>query len=151
MRIGLLLMVVILVGSTIQAQDKSAGKELKADTAVNGLKEVVVTGEYQPQSLRNSVYRTRIINSERIRLRAATNIQQVLNTELGFRFSNDMTLGTSDVMLMGMSGRNVKILLDGVPMIDRTDTRESLNQIDINSIDRIEVIRFQVESSKESS
>jgi len=140
MRIGLLLMVMILVNSTMQAQDKSAGKELKADTAVNGLKEVVVTGEYQPQSLRNSVYKTRVINSERIRLRAATNIQQVLNTELGFRFSNDMTLGTSDVMLMGMSGRNVKILLDGVPMIDRTDTRESLNQIDINSIDRIEIV-----------
>jgi outer membrane receptor for ferrienterochelin and colicins len=140
MRIGLLLIAVFFIVSTIQAQDKSARKELKGDTTANCLKEVVVTGEYQPQSLRNSVYRTRIINSERIRLRAATNVQQVLNTELGFRFSNDMTLGTSDVMLMGMSGRNVKILLDGVPMIDRGDTRESLNQIDINSIERIEIV-----------
>jgi len=140
MRIGLLLMAVFFIVSTTQAQDKGAGKELKSDTTANSLKEVVVTGEYQPQSLRNSVYRTRVINSERIRLRAATNIQQVLNTELGFRFSNDMALGTSDVTLMGMSGRNVKILLDGVPMIDRGDTRESLNQIDINSIERIEIV-----------
>ena len=140
MRIGLLIMAVFFIVSTTQAQDKGAGRELKSDTSANSLKEVVVTGEYQPQSLRNSVYRTRVINSERIRLRAATNVQQVLNTELGFRFSNDMTLGTSDVMLMGMSGRNVKILLDGVPMIDRGDTRESLNQIDINSIERIEIV-----------
>lgn len=140
MRIGLLFMTVFSIVSTTLAQNKSVRKELKRDTTANCLKEVVVTGEYQPQSLRNSVYRTRIINSERIRLRAATNIQQVLNTELGFRFSNDMTLGTSDVMLMGMSGRNVKILLDGVPMIDRGDTRESLNQIDINSIERIEIV-----------
>jgi outer membrane receptor for ferrienterochelin and colicins len=140
MRIGLLLMGVFLIVSATQAQHKIAGKELKKDSSANCLKEVVVTGEYQPQSLRNSVYRTRILNSESIRLRAATNVQQVLNTELGFRFSNDMTLGTSDVMLMGMSGRNVKILLDGVPMIDRGDTRESLNQIDINSIERIEIV-----------
>lgn len=140
MRIGLLLMAVFSIVSTTLAQDKNVHKELKRDTMANSLKEVVVTGEYQPQSLRNSVYRTRIINSERIRLRAAINVQQVLNTELGFRFSNDMALGTSDVMLMGMSGRNVKILLDGVPMIDRGDTRESLNQIDINSIERIEIV-----------
>ena len=104
------------------------------------MKEVVVTGEFQPQSLKNSVYRTRIINAERIRLKAATNIQQVLNTELGFRFSNDLTLGTTDVQMMGMSGRSVKILLDGVPMIDRGDARESLDQIDINTVERIEIV-----------
>jgi outer membrane receptor for ferrienterochelin and colicins len=41
---------------------------------------------------------------------------------------------------MGMGGRNVKILLDGVPLPDRGDTRESLNQIDINSIEKIEIV-----------
>ena len=104
------------------------------------LSEVVVTGQYKPQSVKNSVYQVTVINNERIRLSGATNIQQVLNTQLGFRFTNDNTLGTSDVQLMGMSGRNVKILLDGVPMIDRGDVRESLNQVDINTIERIEVI-----------
>ena len=39
-----------------------------------------------------------------------------------------------------MSGRNVKILLDGVPMVDRGDTSESLNQVDVNSIERIEIV-----------
>jgi outer membrane receptor for ferrienterochelin and colicins len=104
------------------------------------LQEVVVTGQYKPQSLKNSVYQVRVINSERIRLRAANNVLQVLNNELGFRFSNDNTLGTTDVQLMGMSGRNVKILLDGVPMVDRGDTRESLAQVDVNSIERIEIV-----------
>ncbi|MCZ4243625.1 TonB-dependent receptor plug domain-containing protein [Pedobacter punctiformis] len=117
------------------------GQDVRVDTAkANDLKDVVITGQFGPQSLKNSVYNVRTINSEKIRLRAATNVQQILNTELGFRFSNDLTLGTTDVQLMGMSGRNIKILLDGVPMIDRSDTRESLNQIDINTIDRIEII-----------
>ncbi|MEI9810989.1 MAG: TonB-dependent receptor [Bacteroidota bacterium] len=105
-----------------------------------GLAEVVITGQYKPQSVKNSVYQVRVINNERIRLSGATNVQQVLNTQLGFRFSNDNTLGTTDVQLLGMSGRNVKILLDGVPLVDRGDTRESLGQVDINTIDRIEIV-----------
>ncbi|WP_443938948.1 TonB-dependent receptor plug domain-containing protein [Pedobacter sp. MW01-1-1] len=116
-------------------------QEIKIDTTkAKDLEDVVVTGQYEPQSLRKSVYNVRVINDTRIRLSAANNVQQVLNTELGFRFSNDLTLGTTDVQLMGMSGRNVKILLDGVPMVDRSDTRESLNQIDINTIERIEIV-----------
>jgi len=106
---------------------------------VKNLDEVILTGQYKPQSVKNSVYQVRVINNERIRLSGATNVQQVLNNQLGFRFSNDNTLGTTDVQLMGMNGRNVKILLDGVPMIDRGDTRESLGQVDINSIERIEI------------
>jgi len=108
------------------------------------LNEVVVTAQYGPQSLKNSVYNIRTISAEKIRLRGATNVQQILNTELGFRFSNDLTLGTTDVELMGMSGRNIKILLDGVPMVDRSDSRESLNQIDVNTVERIEIVEGPV-------
>jgi outer membrane receptor for ferrienterochelin and colicins len=140
MKIALFLSVVLIPAIGSYAQDKPARNTGKTDSLGNALKEVVVTGQYQPQSLRNSVYQTRIITAEKIRLRAATNIQQVLSTELGFRFSNDLTLGTSDIQMMGMTGRNVKILLDGVPMVDRSDTRESLNQIDINTVDHIEIV-----------
>ncbi|GAB3252676.1 TonB-dependent receptor [Larkinella harenae] len=104
------------------------------------LNDVVVTGQYEPQSMRQSVYQIRTIDRERIQLRGATNLIGVLNNELGIRFSNDLVLGTSDIQLMGMSGRNVKILLDGVPMVDRGDTRESLNQVDINTIERVEIV-----------
>jgi len=140
MKIALPAVTLLLLAGTLHAQQKNVRSKSKMDTIRTDLKEVVVTGQYQPQSLRNSVYQTRIITAERIRLRAALNIQQVLNTELGFRFSNDLTLGTSDIQMMGMSGRNVKILLDGVPMVDRSDTRESLNQIDINTVERIEIV-----------
>ncbi|MBD2752055.1 TonB-dependent receptor [Spirosoma validum] len=121
-------------------KDKHTQFTTRLKPANTQLNEVVVTGQYEPQSLKKSVYNVRVIDSERIRLRAAVNVMGVLNNELGFRFSNDLTLGTNDVQLMGMSGRNVKILLDGLPMVDRGDTRESLNQIDINSIERIEIV-----------
>ena len=110
------------------------------DSTAKILDEVVVTGQHKPQSLKNSVYKVNIINRQRIALSGATNIQQVLFNQLGLNFSNDNTLGTADIQMMGMSGRNVKILLDGVPLVDRGDTRESLNQVDLNSIDRIELV-----------
>lgn len=101
---------------------------------------VVVTGQFEPQSIKKSVYQVRTISSDRILQRSPVNVQSILSTELGIRFSNDLTLGTSDITLMGMGGQNVKILLDGVPLLDRGATRESLNQIDVNTIERIEIV-----------
>lgn len=106
----------------------------------NSLSEVVITGQHAPQSIKNSVYRVRVIGPEQIQQRGATNLQSILSTELGMRFSNDLTLGTSDIELMGMSGQNVKILLDGIPLLDRGATRESLGQIDINNVEKIEIV-----------
>ena len=101
---------------------------------------VVVTGQYRPQSLRNSVYKVKVISQEMIRLRGATDLTGILNTEAGVRFSTDYTLGESDISLMGMGSQRVKILLDGVPLVDRGETRQSLFQIDINTVERIEIV-----------
>jgi outer membrane receptor for ferrienterochelin and colicins len=115
-------------------------KDIQLQETALSLQDAVVTGQFGKQSLRNSVYQVRTIDSERIRLRGATNIQTILNTELGIRFSNDPTLGTTDIQLMGMTGQSVKILLDGIPLVDRGATRESLGQIDINTVERIEIV-----------
>lgn len=128
------------VNVSIRAGETLKIDDIKLSETPLALNEVVVTGQPGPQSLRNSVYQVRTIDSERIRLRGATNVQTILNTELGIRFSNDLTLGTNDIQLMGISGRGVKILLDGIPLMDRGDARESLGQIDINTIERIEIV-----------
>ncbi|MBL7863695.1 MAG: TonB-dependent receptor [Cyclobacteriaceae bacterium] len=122
---------VLSVASLAQEADTLTSKELES---------VVVTGQYEPQSMKKSVYQVRTIPSQFIRSRNATNLQSILTTELGIRFSTDPTLGTSDITLMGMSGQNVKILMDGVPLVDRGATRESLGQIDVNTIERIEIV-----------
>jgi|GEM_PF-4708969 len=67
-------------------------RSMGQDTTVQ-LKDVVITGQYQAQSVKQSVYRVRTISSERIRLRGATDVLSVLNNELGLRLSNDATLG----------------------------------------------------------
>ena len=116
-----------------KAQHRPAAKD-------SVLQEVVVTGQYAPQSMRQSVYKVRSISGENIRLHGATDVLGALNTLTGIRFSTDATLGETDIQLMGISGQEVKVLLDGVPLVDRDATKQSLSQIDINSIERIEVV-----------
>lgn len=102
--------------------------------------QVVVTGQFTPQSLRRSLYKVRSLSAEQIRQKNPTDVQSLLNTEMGIRIANDMALGESNLELMGMSGNNVKILLDGLPLIDRGSTKQSLSQIDVNTIERVEIV-----------
>lgn len=106
------------------------------------LSEVVVTGYIDPQSARQSVYQVRTISKDIIQNRAAGNIQEVLNTELGIRFSQDNAVGSSNLEMMGMAGQNIKVLIDGIPMVGRQGVNNeiNINQIDINQIERIEIV-----------
>jgi outer membrane receptor for ferrienterochelin and colicins len=124
---------IMAVFATANAQEDTTAKEIG---------EVVVTGQYKPQSVKNSVYQVRTISKERIQKQAATRLQDVLNTELNVRFSQDPATGGSDISMLGLNGQNVKILLDGLPMIGRQGTSNeiNINQIDVNSIERIEII-----------
>ena len=106
------------------------------------LSEIVVTGQYKPQSVKNSVYQVKTISKERIQKTGASQLQDVLNTELNIRFTRDNATGGSDITMLGLKGQNVKILVDGMPMIGRQGTSNEIdiNQIDINSIERIEIV-----------
>jgi outer membrane receptor for ferrienterochelin and colicins len=111
-------------------------------TKAKELTEVVVTGQYKPQSARASVYQVRTISKDRIQKQAATKLQDVLSNELNIRFTQDVATGGSGITMMGLKGQNVKILIDGLPMTGRQGTSNEIdiNQIDINSIERIEIV-----------
>ena len=115
-------------------------KDIETTENMNQLEQVVVTGQFAPQSMRKSLYKVKTINSETIKLKAPATVEALLNTEAGIRISNDMALGESDFELMGMSGNNVKVLLDGVALLDRGAKKQSLSQLDVNSIERIEIV-----------
>ncbi|GAA4141810.1 hypothetical protein GCM10022216_22160 [Sphingobacterium kyonggiense] len=133
-----ILSLLLFTNSAIHAQTKDS-------IAMNKqIDEVVVTAQFKPTSLKQSVYNVRVINREEIIRRGTADMQTILQNQLGIRFSNDLVLGESDIQLMGMSGQNVKILLDGIPIIDRGSTKQSLSQIDVNNIERIEIVEGPV-------
>ncbi|MEM1217869.1 MAG: TonB-dependent receptor [Bacteroidota bacterium] len=103
------------------------------------LDQVVVTGQYAPTDIRSAVQPIRVIKAEEVLQRGATNLNDVLQQELFLRIAQDQVLGSSQ-SLLGLSGRNVKILLDGVPVIGRLAGNIDLNQLQLQQIDRIEIV-----------
>ncbi len=109
--------------------------------AAHDLSEVVVTGQYQPQAASKSIHKIKSITSEQIIAKGARNLEEVLNTSLNIRLDRDPATGTMGMNLQGISGQNVKILIDGIPLIGRLDGQVDLNQIDINQIAKIEIVK----------
>ncbi len=103
------------------------------------LHEVVVTGQYRPTAADKAVQRMHVIGAEQIQRMAAQNLGDVLRQELNMRMTQDNVLGTS-VSMRGLGGENVKILVDGVPVIGRQDGNLDLAQIDLTGIERVELL-----------
>lgn len=122
---------------TISADVKELLVELTPDPFA--LDQVVVTAQYAPTSTEKSVHNIRIINRKRIEQQAAVNLRDVLQKETNMRITQDNILG-SGLSVQGISGQNVKFLVDGVPVIGRLDGNIDLSQLNMNNVERIEVV-----------
>jgi outer membrane receptor for ferrienterochelin and colicins len=107
--------------------------------AVLNMSEVVVTAQLTPEKADKSIYKINVINSRQIELKAATNLTDLLNTESNMRLSQGGVLGTS-LSLQGLSGENVKFLIDGVPIVGRLNGNIDLNQLNLYNVDHVEII-----------
>jgi outer membrane receptor for ferrienterochelin and colicins len=107
-------------------------------SAVN-LSEVVVTGQYDINTSDKSVYNVTVIDEATIQSMAAQHLGDVLENQLNCRVEQDNILGSS-VRINGISGQHIKILIDGVNLVGRENGNIDLNQINMNNVERIEII-----------
>ncbi len=101
--------------------------------------QAVVTASFVPQKADNSIYRINVIDRAEIDQKAAANVGDVLANDVNIRLSHDPALGTS-MRLKGLSGNNIKILVDGVPVIGRMGGNIDLGQLNLYNIDHIEMV-----------
>ena len=104
-----------------------------------GLNEVVVTAQFTPQRADRSIYKVNVISALQIEEKAAQNLQELLSTELNIRSTQDNILG-SGLSIQGLSGENVKILIDGVPVIGRQNGIIDMSQINLSNVDHVEIV-----------
>ena len=126
----LVLMIVFLPTLGLFGQQK--------DSSLN-LDPVVITGQHQALSAQKSVYRVNILDRSRIEAQAANTLADLMVTELSTNLYQDPVLG-SVMQLQGISGENVKILIDGVPVVGRLGGDLDLSQLPLNQVERVEVI-----------
>lgn len=114
-------------------------KTLFMEATSFSMDEVVVTGQYSPRKADRSIYNVQVINRATMKEKAATNMSDLLASELNVRIGNDAVLGSS-LSLQGLSGEHVKILVDGVPVIGRMDGNIDMSQINLHNVDHIELV-----------
>jgi outer membrane receptor for ferrienterochelin and colicins len=119
--------------------ESTTDKTIYLKHEVTGLNEFVVTAQYAPNNPEKAVHNIKIIDQKKIAAMAAVNLRDVLSNELNIRLAQDNILGSS-MQLQGILGQNVKILVDGIPVIGRLDGDIDISQINMDNVERIEIV-----------
>ena len=126
------IMIIVLNAELAKGQTDSV-------TFSRSLIELVITGNYKPTGIDKSVLPTRNITLEKLAPLGLQNVADVLKYQANIRIQQDPLLG-SGMSMQGISGENVKILIDGVPVIGRQNGNIDLSQLNIYNVERIEVV-----------
>jgi outer membrane receptor for ferrienterochelin and colicins len=108
-------------------------------TDVVELEHAVVTVQYKKQAAEKAVERILVLDEKELQSRSVVNLREALIQQMNVQIRNDNSTGSA-MSMMGISGQNVKILIDGVPVIGRLDGNIDLSQINLDDIERIEII-----------
>ncbi len=103
------------------------------------LQELVITGNYKPIGLDKCVIPTRNIIIEKLAMLGVQNVADVMKLQANFRLLQDPILGAS-LSLQGVGGENIKVLIDGVPVIGRQNGGIDLSQLNLLNVERIEIV-----------
>jgi len=123
----------------LHSQNSLRSKEDTIDSSVELINPVSITASVNPRLATDNPYSVQVISSKTIKNMAAQNLNEVLNNQSSMIISNDPSLGSS-VKLQGLGGQNVKILVNGIPMVGRLNGNIDVSQIPTESIERIEVV-----------
>lgn len=105
------------------------------------LDQVVVTGTRTPKLLKDVPIVTRVISDLDIRRMDATNISDLLQTELpGIEFSYSMNQQTS-LNMSGFGGNSVLFLVDGERLAGETLDNVDYSRLNMDNVQRIEIVK----------
>ncbi|WP_203257080.1 TonB-dependent receptor plug domain-containing protein [Hyunsoonleella ulvae] len=109
---------------------------------VEALEEVVLTGQYNLQSIRKSVFEVNVINRKQIDMLAGNNLADVLNQSLNLNIIPNTSTGKSTVQMFGLDGQYFKILVDNIPLVndEGLGNNTDLTQINLDDIKQIEIV-----------
>lgn len=114
-------------------------REYVVQTQISQINPISITASVNPRLATDNPYSVQVISGKSIAKMGAQNVSEVLQNQSGVLMGQDPNLGTS-IQLQGMGGQNVKILINGVPMIGRLNGNIDVSQIPSENIERIEII-----------
>jgi len=114
----------------------------KDSTEVEQLEEVVVTGQYNAQSIKKSVHNVIVIKREQIEQQAANNLADLLNFNLNLNIIANAQTGKSNISFFGLDEQYFNILIDNIPLVSDNGlgNNTDLTQINLDDVERIEIV-----------
>ncbi len=120
--------------------DSDIVKDFKLIPSAIELDEVVVSTNRTENYLRNSPFAESLIGKEEIQIRPSFSLPDILQNEPGVSLLRDGIWGT-EVSIRGLNRENVITLIDGNRIATSTDVAARLSLVDMNSVERVEVIK----------
>lgn len=114
-------------------------KKVSLKPSAFDLDEMVVSAQFVPVELHKSIYEIKTIGKEKIEEKGATNLRETLNNEISFKTNNGHVNETA-INLNGLTGNHVKFMIDGVPVEGRLNGNIDLSQINLNEVEKVEII-----------
>lgn len=127
-------------GIAVQSQTITDTLSISDESTV--MEEMVITGQFEPQSIKKSIHNVRVISKSEIENLAANNLTDVLNQYLNITVTPNSQSGKSTVSLFGLDSQYFKILIDNIPIVSESGlgTNIDLTQISLDQVERIEII-----------
>lgn len=118
-----------------------------AYAATDTLDEIVVTATRIAQPLEQSLSSTTVITQQDIRESQAVNVPAILRSVAGVEINQAGGVGkTTNLHLRGTNATHTLILLDGVRINSATSGTTSIQELMLDQIERIEVVRGNISS-----
>jgi len=113
-----------------------------AQNAPTELDDVTVTATRTPISIENSVVPVQVIDRAQIDRSQANSLQELLRGRAGLDFANQGGTGKiTSLFLRGSNSNQVLVLVDGVRVASATNGMAALQDLPVDQIERVEIVR----------
>lgn len=128
----------LLTTITLYAQEKDS---ISSQPTID-LEQTVISGQYNAQSVKKSIYEVKVISQEMIERQAGNTLADVLNQTLNMNIIPSSSTGKSTVKMFGLDAQYFKILVDNIPLIndEGLGNNTDLTQINLDEIQQIEIV-----------
>jgi hemoglobin/transferrin/lactoferrin receptor protein len=129
-----------VISSTVNIDSGSFRKDFILEASLIELDDVVVTTNRNEDYLRNSPFAELVVDKEEIQTKPSVSLPDILQNEPGISLVRDGIWGT-EISIRGLSRENIVTLINGNRVVTSTDVAARMSMIDLNDIDRVEVIK----------
>lgn len=128
------------VEKKISISEKTKELNISLEPSLIRLNDIIVSSDRNEHFVKNSVYSVNVISNELIEEKSFNTVSDALSKETGISLMRDGIWGT-EINIRGLSKENIVALIDGNRVSTSTDVSARLSMIDMNDIDRVEVIK----------